>query len=218
MEDTKQSGSQSKGASTPCTGSDSAFRTAESALAPLIVVSGPSGVGKTTVVEQLLRCTALPLRRAVTATTREPRPGEVKDVSYYYWTREQFDQAIRDGQMFEWADVFGTDRYGTPCSEVTPYRQAGIGVILVIDVQGAARVRSTNEDCLSVFIRPPSFEELEARLRGRGDLTEERIARRLETARAELARANEFDHVIINDDLGQAVGQLEQLIRRQFAT
>lgn len=181
-----------------------------------MVVSGPSGVGKTTVVEEMLRHTTLPLRRAVTATTRPAREGEVPGVSYHYWTREEFDRAIREGRMFEYADVFGTDRYGTPRCEVDEYRAAGTGVILVIDVQGAARVRELAPDCLSVFIRPPSFEELEARLRGRGDMSEARIQRRLDTARAELNRAGEFDHEIINDKLPAAVETLERLIGMRF--
>jgi guanylate kinase len=184
--------------------------------APLVVVSGPSGVGKTTVVDELLQRGLLPLRRAVTATTRPPRAGEIPEISYHYWTIAEFEQAIHDGRLLEWAEVFGTDFYGTPRSEVEPHRVAGVGVIMVIDVQGAARVRELSADALSVFIQPPSFEELEARLRKRGDMSEDRIRRRLETAREELNRAGEFDHVIINDDLNRAVVELERLIQRQF--
>jgi len=186
--------------------------------APLIVVSGPSGVGKTTVVDVLLARGTLPLRRAITATTRLKRSGESEDESYHFWTREQFEEEVTAGRMLEHATVFGTDWYGTPNSEVGPYRSAGIGVVLVIDVQGAAPVRSLCPDALSVFIRPPDFAELEARLRGRGDLSEERVRRRLETARDELNRAGEFDHEIINDDLGRAVGELERLVQARFTT
>jgi guanylate kinase len=190
-----------------------------SPIAPLVVVSGPSGVGKTTVVEELLRRGTLPLRRAITATTRLPRPGEVEDVSYHFWSKDRFLKEVGDERMFEHAMVFGTDWYGTPKSEVEPHRAAGTGVILVIDVQGAANVRNVcGSDALCVFIRPPSFEELESRLRGRGDMSEDRITRRLQTARDELARANEFDHVIVNRDLAQAVQELEALIRSRFST
>src|SRR5262249_1507596 len=106
---------------------------------PLVVVSGPSGVGKTTVVEELLKTTTLPLRRAITATTRNPRPGEERDVSYHFWTPEQFAKA--KAELLESAVVHGKDSYGTPRSEVDPFRADGEGVILVIDVQGAEQVR-----------------------------------------------------------------------------
>lgn len=183
---------------------------------PLIVVSGPSGVGKTTVVEGLIGRGTLPLRRGITATTRGPRAGEEKEVSYHFWSRPEFEEAVAAGRMLEWAEVFGLDLYGTPRSEVDPHRAAGGGVVLVIDVQGAARVRQLCPDCLSVFVTAPSFEVLEARLRGRKDLGEDKIRRRLEAARDELARRGEFDHVIVNDDLGRAVDELERLVRTRF--
>jgi len=185
---------------------------------PLIVVSGPSGVGKTTVVERLLHLGNLQMRRAVTATTRQQRDGEAEGISYHFWTREQFQSALDTGQMLESAVVHGRDCYGTPRSEVDPYLEAGIGVVLVIDVQGAARVRELCPECLTVFVVAPSFEVLEARLRGRGSESEERIQRRLETARQELARVNEFDHVIVNENLDRAVAELERLVRDRFPT
>jgi guanylate kinase len=181
--------------------------------APLVVVSGPSGVGKTTVVEQLIRESTVPLRRAVTATTRQPRPGEIDGTSYHFWTHNHFRSAVDDGRMLEWELVFDSDYYGTPRSEVDPYRAAGLGVVLVIDVKGASRVRTVCPDCLSVFIAPPSFEVLEARLRRRNDLEEGKLLRRLQTARLELARAGEFDHIIVNDEVPRAVRELDGLIR-----
>jgi guanylate kinase len=185
-------------------------------LAPLIVLSGPSGVGKTTLVDGLIDRKSLPLRRAVTATTRPPRPGEVAEVSYHYWTEDQFRGAIARGEMLEWAEVHGAGFYGTPRSEVDSYRVQGIGVILVIDVQGAGQVRLLYPgDHLSVFVMPPAFDELRRRLEGRGE-PEASINRRLETARGELARADEFDKVLENADLGAATDALEALSRDEF--
>ena len=184
---------------------------------PLVVVSGPSGVGKTTVVDRLLARTTLPLRRAVTATTRDPRAGEIDGTHYHFWTRDEFLRAITDNRMLEHAEVHGRHYYGTPRSEVDVYRAAGKGVLLVIDVQGAEQVRARYPgDHVSVFIDAPSDAELEARLRSRQSESEDAIRRRLESARKEVARAGEFDFRVVNRDLDAAVAALEQLIQEQF--
>lgn len=185
---------------------------------PLIILSGPSGVGKTTVVDYLTANSRLNLRRAVTATTRDPRPGEIDGIHYHFWAADRFSAALDGGEMLEYAVVHGRDYYGTPRAEVDPFRAAGTGVILVIDVQGAEQVRRQYPgDHLSVFLTPPSFEELRRRLELRGSEDPERVARRLRTANDELARADEFDRQLVNADLRAAAGELEKVIRERFA-
>ena len=184
--------------------------------ATLVVLSGPSGVGKTTLVDALLARKSLPLRRAITATTRARRPGEVDEVSYHFWTHDEFRDAIARGEMLEYAEVHGKDFYGTPRREVDHHRERGTGVVLVIDVQGAGQVRAAYPgDNLSVFVCPPTFDELEQRLRARGE-PEESIRRRLHTAHGELARKDEYDHVLENADLAAATDALEAITRDEF--
>ncbi len=183
--------------------------------APLIIVSGPSGSGKSTVIRRLLAECGLPLRLSVSATTRAPRPGEVDGRDYHFWTHERFRGRVAAGDFLEWAEVHG-ECYGTLRAEVAPYRARGVGVILDIDVQGAEQVRRQCPDGFSVFLRAPSPEVDERRLRLRGTEGEAAIARRLETARRELARAGEYDRVIINDDLATAVAELCRLAAGLF--
>ncbi len=185
------------------------------AKGPLIILAGPSGSGKSTIIARLLTERDLPLRLSVSATTRPPRPYEQDGVHYYFWTREKFDEQRRAGAFLEWATVHGQWWYGTLRSEVEDYRTRGIGVILDIDVQGAAQVRGQYPDCLSIFIRTASWEEYEQRLRKRGE-NPESIARRLATARRELERIHEFDHVVINEDLDLAVAQVRKFIGQAF--
>lgn len=183
--------------------------------APLIVVSGPSGVGKTTVVQALLAQTTLPLRRAVTATTRVPRPGEVDGRDYHFWTADRFREELAAGRMLEHAIVHGKDYYGTPKAEAANRTTAG--VVLVIDVQGAASVRAAMPgEHLSVFLMPPSAEALRERLAGRGTEDPAAVARRLASAERELDRRNEFDVRVVNDDLEQTIAALGAVIREQY--
>jgi guanylate kinase len=183
---------------------------------PLIILSGPSGSGKSTVIDLLLRHQDLPLRLAVSATTRPPRPNEVAGEHYFFWTREAFVAERDAGAFLEWAEVHG-HFYGTLRSEVDSHRERGIGVILDIDVQGAEQVRRRCPDCVTVFLRASSWEAYEQRLRKRHTEDEAAIARRLATARAELARAGEYQYQIINDDLEEAVRQLHAIVHRHFS-
>lgn len=182
---------------------------------PLLILSGPSGTGKSTLIARLLKKGDLPLRLSVSATTRPPRPGETDGVEYYFWTREWFLKEVRAGAFLEWAQVHD-NYYGTLKREVEPYRQQGIGVILDIDVQGAALVRKQCPDQVSVFVRAPSLAAYEERLRKRDTESEAAIQRRLAAARGELERAGEFDHVVVNDDLDVAVDSVHAILERAF--
>jgi guanylate kinase len=182
---------------------------------PLIIVSGPSGSGKTTVIARLLARGDLPLRLSVSATTRKPRVGEMDGVHYHFWTRERFEQELRVGGFLEWAEVHG-QYYGTLYGEVEPFREKGIGVVLDIDVQGAAQVRARCSGTVSVFLRTSSWEEYERRLRSRRTEDEAAIQRRLSTARQELERAGDYDFQVLNDDLDLAVEQLHDIVQRAF--
>lgn len=189
--------------------------TAEASMGPLIILSGPSGSGKSTVIERLLETAELPLRLSVSVTTRPARPGEQDGVDYHFWDRGRFEKESAAGAFLEWAEVFG-NYYGTLVAEVEPYREQGTGVILDIDVQGAAQVRRRCPEAVSIFLRPPSLEVLEARLRSRGTESEDSIQRRLQGARTELARADEYDHQVVNDELESAVRQLREIIEDRF--
>jgi guanylate kinase len=182
---------------------------------PLIILSGPSGAGKSTVIRRLLAVRDLPLHLSVSATTRPRRGKEVDGVDYHFWTREQFEAERQAGGFLEWAEVFG-NLYGTLRREVEPYRERGCAVLLEIDVEGAAQVRRRCPDAVSIFLHAPSLEVYEQRLRHRGTESEEAIRRRVEGARREEARAVEYDHHVINDDLGRAAAEVEALVRRQF--
>lgn len=182
---------------------------------PLIILSGPSGAGKSTVLRRALESSGLPLRLSVSATTRQPRPGEVDGQHYHFWTRARFEEERAAGGFLEWAEVYGR-YYGTLRGEVGPFREQGIGVLLDIDTQGAEQVRRLCPEAVSVFLRTSSLAVLEQRLRQRGTETEESLQRRLAGAARELARAGEYDIQVVNDDLDTAVAALTEFLRRQF--
>jgi guanylate kinase len=178
----------------------------------IIVVSGPSGVGKGAVVARLLEL--LPdLHLSVSTTTRPARPGEVDGVHYRFVTPEAFQALIDKGELLEWADVFGR-RYGTPRDAVERELAAGVDVVLEVNVDGARQVRAGTGEAHLVFLRPPSLEELERRLRQRGTESEDQIRRRLATAGQELVVERAFDDSIVNDDLEAAATELAGVIRR----
>ena len=176
----------------------------------LTVITGPSGVGKGTLVQRLLgRNPSVWL--SVSATTRAPREGEQEGVSYFFHSRQRFDALVADGGLLEWAEFAG-NCYGTPRAPVEAQLATGRPVLLEIELEGARQVRRSFADAAQIFLAPPSFEELERRIRGRGTDQEEAILRRLARAKEELEAKAEFDAVVVNDDLDQALLRLEQLM------
>jgi guanylate kinase len=184
---------------------------------PLIIVSGPSGSGKSTLIRRLLAEEGLPLQLSVSATTRPPRANEEEGVDYRFWSREQFDQERQRGAFLEWAEVHG-NYYGTPRKPVEDWRASGLGVILDIDVVGAAQVRHQVPEAVSIFITTSRPEIYEKRLRERGTETPEKIAERLANARKEEERKGEYTCRITNDDLEEALGQFRKVVLTAFET
>ncbi len=174
-------------------------------------MSGPSGVGKGTVVRRLLSLHP-EFAVSVSVTTRRPRPGERDGVDYLFVSEEAFDAMIERGELLEWAHVVG-HRSGTPSGFVERALADGRDVILEIDVQGAEQVRRRAPDAILIFLEPPSMQELERRLRGRGTEDEERRSLRLATAEREMAARARFDHVVVNDDLDEATSQVAAIIQ-----
>lgn len=175
----------------------------------VVIISGPSGAGKTTLVKRLYKRCSAPLVPSVSATTRAPRPGETDGLDYYFLSRDEFVRRRQRGEFLECFEVFEKgDWYGTLESEVTPSLTAGKWVVLEIDVQGTLAVLAQFPDAITIFVRPSSTRELERRLRERGTEDEAALARRLAVARRELSFAGRYRYSVINDDVERAVQEI----------
>ncbi len=175
----------------------------------LIVISGPAGAGKGTVVKELMKDENM--RLSISATTRAPRGQEQNGVEYYFLTKEEFEKMIAEDGFYEYAQYVG-NYYGSPKKPVEQWRKEGKNVILEIEVQGCQKVKKIEPECVSIFIKPPSLEILEKRLRGRGTETEEAILKRMARAKEELPLAADYDYVVINDSLEDCVAQVRSII------
>ncbi|WP_413161088.1 guanylate kinase [Capilliphycus salinus ALCB114379] len=176
----------------------------------LIVITGPSGVGKGTLVRQLLE-RHRQLHLSVSVTTRPPRPGEIDGKHYYFVDRDRFEEMVQNGELLEWAEFAG-NYYGTPLDPVKKRIEAGESVLLEIELIGARQIRERFPQAQLIFIHPPSMLELERRLRSRAQDSDEAIAKRLKRAAEEINAAKEFDLEVVNDNLDQAIKQLENVL------
>ncbi len=179
----------------------------------LIVLSGPSGVGKGTILGELMKKEELNLVTSVSMTTREMRPGEQEGVNYYYVTKEEFMRAVENGEMLEHAEFVG-NYYGTPLKEVERIRSMGKNCVLEIETQGCRQVQQKVPDVLSIFIIPPSMEELERRIRGRKTEPEEVIQERLAKAAQEMEMVSQYKYAVCNDDIQLAADIIAVIIQR----
>jgi guanylate kinase len=184
-------------------------------VSKVFVITGPSGVGKGTLIGEL--CRRVPgLELSVSATTRAPRPGEQDGRDYHFLDRGEFDRRVDEGDFLEFA-TFSGNRYGTLRSEVERRLEAGSSVVLEIEVQGARQVRAAMPESVQVFIAPPEPADLRRRLEGRGTDSQEAIDSRLQTAESELAGRDEFAYEVVNDEIERAAGELERIVRAELA-
>ncbi len=181
----------------------------------LIIISGPSGVGKGTVRKFFMNDDSLRLAYSISMTTRKPREGEKDGIDYIFTSREKFEEAIAEGQLLEWAEFVG-NYYGTPLSQVEKLREEGKNVLLEIEVQGADQVRKKCPDALSIFIIPPSMEELEKRIRGRRSEPEEIVQQRLAKAENEMKMVSNYKYIVCNEDPQLAAELISSIIKRHM--
>lgn len=181
----------------------------------IIILSAPSGTGKSTIIGRLMKIPELQLGFSISATSREPRGSEQNGREYYFLSSEEFDRRIRDNQFVEWEEVYPGTKYGTLVNEVERVTTSGLNLIMDIDVKGALNVKKKyGENALSIFILPPSIEALEERLRLRNTDSDESVKKRIDKAELEMSFAPQFDNSVVNDDLNKAVDEVETLIRK----
>ena len=179
----------------------------------LIIVSGPAGVGKGSIVRKMIELSSR-VRLSVSATSRKPRPGELEGINYFFKTREQFEEMIKNRELVEWVEYCG-NYYGTPKEFVCKEIEKGHSIILEIEVEGALKVRDLFPDSVLCFVLPPDFNELERRLRGRGTESEEVIKKRLERAREEFRHINLYDYIILNDTIEDAAQRFVTIVQSE---